>query len=162
MLHQFSKRGPSSIPEIIMVFAIEFLISSLFTLSPYICSGMHQPQAIDLLFVLYTGMPHEGNIILHQQWRGPHLPISQQMWHWKRKYIVNHYSDIMMPMASQITSLRIVYSTVYSGTDQRKHQSFTSLACVRGIHRWPVNSLHKGQVTWIMFPFYDVIMTRHQ
>ena len=40
----------------------------------------------------------------------------------------------------QITSLTIVYSTVYSGADQRKHQSFASLAFVRGIHRWPVNS----------------------
>ena len=46
----------------------------------------------------------------------------------------------MSPMASQITSLTIVYSTVYSGADQRKHQSSASLAFVRGIHRWPVNS----------------------
>ena len=41
---------------------------------------------------------------------------------------------------TQITSLTIVYSTVYLGTDQRKHQSSASLAFVRGIHRWPVNS----------------------
>ena len=47
-----------------------------------------------------------------------------------------HYSDVIMgAMASQITSLTIVYSTVYSGTDQRKHQSSASLALVRGIHR---------------------------
>ena len=51
----------------------------------------------------------------------------------------------MSPMASQITSLTIVYSTVYSGADQRKHQSSASLAFVRGIHRWPVNSPTKGQ-----------------
>ena len=38
-------------------------------------------------------------------------------------------------------------STVYSGADQRKHQSSASLAFVRGIHRWPVNSPHKGPVT---------------
>ena len=51
------------------------------------------------------------------------------------------YSDIIVgPMASQITSLTIVYSTVYSGADHRKHQSSASLAFVRGIHRWPVNS----------------------
>ena len=30
--------------------------------------------------------------------------------------------------------------------------------CVRGIHRWPVNSPHKGPVTRKMFPFDDVIM----
>ena len=47
-----------------------------------------------------------------------------------------HYDDIIMRvMASQIISLMIVYSTVYSGADQRKHQSSTSLAFVRGIHR---------------------------
>ena len=61
-------------------------------------------------------------------------------------------------LVSQITSLMIVYSTVYSGADQRKHQSFASLAFVRGIHRWPVNSPHKGPVKRKMFPFDDVIM----
>ena len=64
----------------------------------------------------------------------------------------------MTTMASQITSLTVVYSIVYSGADQRKHQSSASLAFVRGIHRWPVNSPHKGPVTRKMFPFADVIM----
>ena len=59
---------------------------------------------------------------------------------------------------SQITSLTIVYSTVYSGSDQRKHQSSTSQAFVRGIHQWPVNSPHKGPVTRTMFPFDDIII----
>ena len=46
------------------------------------------------------------------------------------------YSDVIMDeMASQITSLMIVYSTAYSGADQRKHQSPVSLASVWGIHR---------------------------
>ena len=62
-------------------------------------------------------------------------------------------------MASQITSLTIVYSTVYSGADQRKHQSSASLGFVTGINRWPVNSPHKWPVTRKMFPFDDVIMT---
>ena len=70
-----------------------------------------------------------------------------------------HYNDVIMSaMASQNTSLTIVYSTVYSGADQRKHQSSASLAFVRGIHRWPVNSPHKGPVTRKMFQFDDVIM----
>ena len=64
----------------------------------------------------------------------------------------------MGAMASQISSLTIVYSTVYSAADQRKHQSFASLAFVLGIHRWPVNSPHKWPVTRKMFPFDDVIM----
>ena len=53
----------------------------------------------------------------------------------------------MNTIASQITSLTIVYLTVNSGTDQRKHQSSASLAFVRGNHRRPVNSPHKGPVT---------------
>ena len=69
------------------------------------------------------------------------------------------YDDVTMSlMASQITSLTIVYSTVYSGADQRKLQSSASLAFVWGIHRGPVNSLHKRPVTRKMFPFDDVIM----
>ena len=67
----------------------------------------------------------------------------------------------MSAMASQITSLTSVYSTVCLGADQRKHQSSTTLAFVRGIHRWPVNSPHKGPVTRRMFPFDDVIMLSH-
>ena len=61
-------------------------------------------------------------------------------------------------LASQITSLMIFYSSVYSGADQRIKQSSASMAFVRGIHRWPVNSLHKWSVTLKMFPSYDVIM----
>ena len=59
-----------------------------------------------------------------------------------------HYSDVIMrAIASQITSLTIVHSTVYSGADQRKIQSSASLAFVRGIHRWPMKSPHKRLVT---------------
>ena len=59
-----------------------------------------------------------------------------------------HYNDIIMgAMASPINSLTIVNLAVYSGADQRKHQSSASLAFVWGIHRWPVNSTHKGLVT---------------
>ena len=68
----------------------------------------------------------------------------------------------MDAVASQITSLEIVYSTVYSDVHQRKHQSSASLAFVRGIHRGPVNSPHKWPVTRKMFPFDDVIMNLDQ
>ena len=59
-----------------------------------------------------------------------------------------HYNDVIMGgvIASQITRLTSVYSTVYSGADQRKHQSSASLAFVLGIHRGPVNSPHKWPV----------------
>ena len=62
-----------------------------------------------------------------------------------------HYDDVIMDaIASQITSLTIVYSTVYSDADQRKHQSSASMAFVHSPHKWPV--------TRKMLPFDDVIM----
>ena len=70
-----------------------------------------------------------------------------------RKY---YYNDVIMgAIASQITSLVVVNSIVYSDADQRKHQSSASLAFVRG----PVNSPHKWPVTRKLFPFVDDIMT---
>ena len=70
-----------------------------------------------------------------------------------------HYDDVIMgEIASQITSLTIVYSAVYLDAYQRKYQSSASLAFVRGIHQGPVNSPHKWPVTRKMFPFDDVIM----
>ena len=62
----------------------------------------------------------------------------------------------MNAVTSLITNL--VHSTVYSGADQRKHQSSTSLAFVWEIHRWPVNSPYKGPITLKMFPVDYVIM----
>ena len=47
-----------------------------------------------------------------------------------------HHSDVIMSaMASQITGVSIIYSTICSGTYQRKYQSSASLAFLRGIHR---------------------------
>ena len=72
---------------------------------------------------------------------------------------VFHQNDVIMgAIESQITSLTIVYSTVCSDVDERKHQTSASLAFVWGIHRWPVNSRHKWPVTRKMFPFDDVII----
>ena len=65
----------------------------------------------------------------------------------------------MIAMASQITSLTIIYSTVYSGADQRQHQNSASLPFVQGIHLPPVNSPHKGPVKQKMFPFDDIIIS---
>ena len=77
-----------------------------------------------------------------------------------------HYNDVTMgAIASQITSLTIVYWFVYSDADQRKHQSSASLAFVRGNSpgtgefRGRVNSLHKWSVTRTMFSLHNVIMT---
>ena len=70
-----------------------------------------------------------------------------------------HYYDVIMgAMGSQITKLTTVYSTLYCGAEQRKHQSSASLAFMRAIHRRPVNSPHNWSVTRKRFPFDDVIM----
>ena len=79
-------------------------------------------------------------------------------WNVQREISVHDGDVTMGAIASQITSLTIVYSTFYSDADQRKHQSSASLAFVRGIHRRPVNSPHKWPITRQMFPFDDVIM----
>ena len=77
-------------------------------------------------------------------------------------WFMTHYSDVIMStVASQITGVSMICPTVSSGADQRKHQSSASLSFVVGIHRWPLNSPHKGPVTQKTFPFDDVIMTNH-
>ena len=53
----------------------------------------------------------------------------------KNIYHVDYTDVVLTTKASQITSLAVVYSTVYSDADQRKHQSSASLAFVWGIHR---------------------------
>ena len=75
-----------------------------------------------------------------------------EMYEFRIEFHWTHYNDVVMgAMASQIISLTIVYSTVYSRCRSKKHQSSASLAFVRRIDRWPVNSPHKGQVTRKMF-----------
>ena len=78
---------------------------------------------------------------------------------WFIHLIKKHYSDaIMSTIASQITGVSIIYSTICWGADKKNHQSSASLAFVRGIHRWSVNSPHKGPGTRKMFSFDDVII----
>ena len=70
-----------------------------------------------------------------------------------------HYGDVIMgAIASQITSLTIVYSTVYADADQRKHHSLALLALCAGNSPGPMISPHKWPVTRKMFPFDDVIV----
>ena len=71
----------------------------------------------------------------------------------------------MSAMASQITGVSIVYSSVYSGADQRKHQNSASLAFVRGIHRWPVkraSNAENASIWWrhhVPVPWIVVVKT---
>ena len=94
--------------------------------------------------------------------RGISNRVEQSFTNWHKSYcaiisLFIHYRDVIIgAMASQVTSLAIVYSTVYSD----KHQSPASLILVCGIHRWSVNSPHKGLVKRQMFSFDDVTMAK--
>ena len=81
----------------------------------------------------------------HQQWCPfVHVPKLVANIHGLPK-LVAHYSDLIMnAMASQITGISIVCSTLCSGTDQRIYQSSVSWAFVRWIPLWPVDFPHKG------------------
>ena len=70
-----------------------------------------------------------------------------------------HYNNVIMnAIVCQITASRFFTQALIQAHIKEKNQSFASLALVRGIHRWPVNSPHKGPVTRKMFPFDDLIM----
>ena len=70
-----------------------------------------------------------------------------------------HYNDVIMStMTSQITSLTIVYSNVYSRQRSKKTPKPRVTGLCEGIQRWPVNSPHKRPVMRKMFSFDDVMM----
>ena len=100
-------------------------------------------------------------LLLAKELATPSLRINKSLPYWVHGTFADetHYDNVIMgAMASQITSLTIVYSTVYSDADQRKYQSSASLAFVWGIHRGPVDSPHKWPVTRKRSPFDDVIV----
>ena len=127
---------------------------------------------------LYWNRAQVSHVVWHDQWPSKNTRFSRyrltlwgmrthvftskldHQWYWyNSNNNNNHYDDVIMStIASQITSLTIVYSTIYSGADQSKHQSPASLAFCVGNSPGPVNSPHKGPVTRKMFPFDDVIM----
>ena len=125
-------------------------------------------SALDLLsIIIQSYIFNQKAVSLHIQWNpsGKARNVSlklQKLAHFRAlfftKHVYHYCEDIMGEVASQITSLTIVYSTVYSDADQRKHQSSASLAFVWGSHRGPLNSPYKWPVTRKMFPFDDVIM----
>ena len=130
----------------------------------------HQPHDLPKLtkiyYIKFAFCPGEQWIPLTKgQWCGRYFHAMIHSCSWTHSmdhsiWVPNQYIDVIMgAMAYQFTSLTIVYSIVYSGADQRKHQSSALLAFVRGIHRWPEHSANKGTVMRKMFPFYDVIMT---
>ena len=123
-----------------------------------ICIKSLQIHVIAMLLV-YVRLIDDNSIMVHLavwRWTGDE-PVPEVM-----MIVCNammrdcaHYSDVIVNvMASQITGVIIVRSTVCSDADQ----SSASLTFVRGIHQWPVESPHKGPVTRKMLPFDDVII----
>ena len=79
-------------------------------------------------------------------------PISIIKW-----MITHHYNDIIMgAIASQITSLTIVYSTIYSDADQRKHQSSASLAFVWVPGEFPAKMASNAENVAIWWRHHDI------
>ena len=70
---------------------------------------------------------------------------------------LHHSSVIMSMVVAQITGVSIVCSNVYSATS-KKISKLGIIGLCEGIHRWPVDSAHKGVITRKMFPFDDVIL----
>ena len=105
-------------------------------------------------WVMSWHKPSDHNDLFNLKGRAPEMKTLQIPAHAFHLEYWNsvHYSDVIMGMmASQITGVFSVYSTVCLGTAERKHQSSALLAFVREIHQWPVNSPHEGPVTRKIF-----------
>ena len=107
-------------------------------------------------------LPHRGSmlrkynafLIIYVAWRPLRGPLAQYpivlvqprtATHLK---ISRHYCDV------KITVVSNVYSTFCSGADPRNIRAPGHWLFVKGIHRWPVDSPHKGLITRKMFPFW--------
>ena len=108
-------------------------------------------------------------ILMYAQWRHRELgcyksPIIRHLGLGRcthTKYLIHHYNDVIMDaIASQITSLIIVYSMVYSGADQRKHQNSASLAFVRGIPAQMASNAMKVCIWWRHHVSGNIIIVR--
>ena len=107
----------------------------------------HRTYKFRLISSFTTGQYHKDNHSILQEASAVILFDSDRNNSIVYKDISLHYSDVIMTtIASQITSLTVVYTTVYSDADQRKHQSSASLAFVWGIHRDRWIPRTKGQI----------------
>ena len=107
-----------------------------------ICYSFHTSVSITIYYSSLVTYPHELGLPLDDifadvyddtgisftnkmylmTWIKNHISLFSQMLLFI--HALTHYNDVIMGgMASQITSLTIIYSIVYSDADQRKHQS---------------------------------------
>ena len=77
-----------------------------------------------------------------------------------KQIIITHYNRVIMGAMASQTPVSQLFTQPFAQMKikENKHQSSASLAFVRGIHQWPLNSPHKGPVTWKLFAFDGVIM----
>ena len=95
--------------------------------------GVRNPRHLDWSFNMSSKLIQKKNIKVSNPWT---FVGSSTVERWIPIGMLKHCGDVIMgAIASQITSLTIVYSTIYSDADQRKHQSSASLAFVWRIHR---------------------------
>ena len=77
--------------------------------------------------------------------------------HYSKTKKWSHCSDVIIgAMTSQITGLTIVYWTVYSDADQRKHQSSATLAFVHGSHLWPAQMGSNAETLSIWWRHHEI------
>ena len=119
-----------------------FQCGVLWAIYPHLSRLLHQYGAMTLsepMLAVYSHwgvtLADMGKICRYQITTNRNKAVNSVLGHCAQSH-AKHYSDVVMgTVVSQITSLTIVYSTVYSGVDQRKHQSSALLAFMRGIHR---------------------------
>ena len=132
-VHAWTKTGPN-------IYAYQHKWIVIFM--NYVCEKHYVITKVDYMYHMHEWMYRHSVYHLNM-----HMPLLCFVFvgyitsSWR---IPAYYNDVIMgAIAPQITSLTIVYWTVYSDADQRNNQSSASLAFVRGIHRWPVNFRHK-------------------
>ena len=95
-------------------------------------------------------------------WRIQLAPLegSEFIQAWGNQFHQNHNRGVRMSaMPSQITRASIVFLTFSWGADERKHQSYASLAPVRGIHRWGESTCEGNPSAWPVADL-DILQTR--
>ena len=117
-------------------------ISLIYSYVPGSYSQTKEIAAVSRSAARWTVTSHRLSVSVDcKVWNSRSATISRQPLEWRhneRDGVSNHQSLDCLPNR-------------FFGPDQRKHQISASLVFVRGIHRWPVNSPHKGPVSWKCF-----------
>ena len=127
--HGIFVRGEAGLPsKSLSRFGVKLSFADAFI--ALLCNAGNRGVELKFCFTFKTGLDGEHIICLEwHAWRGRRVMMVYTI----REKSCYYYDVIMGAMASQITSLTIIYSNGYSGADQRWHQSSASLAFVRGI-----------------------------